>query len=159
MALEGWCDETWFRLVSNAQVCKLDGVPNSTAEVIVRATKMPVDWSEWPTSKPAASNNALVWAAGVAPSHQIEEEQTVTNNSGVLIASGLNLLVQPFPCSEKVDLVCPLARVPVPEAAWTLFAMVRAAAQAPPAPRARLKMVAQECPGCFVPETWNLCPA
>ena len=158
MAPEGWCDETWYRLVNNAQVFKMDGVPNGTAEVIVRATEMPVDWSEWPTSKPAASNNAFVWAAGVAPSHETEGE-AATSTGGVLIASGLNLLVQPFPCSEKVGFLCPPARVPVPEAAWALFAMVRAAAQSPPAPSARLKMVTQECPGCFVPETWNLCPA
>ena len=45
MAPEGWCDETWYRLVNNAQVFKMDGVPNGTAEGIVRATEMAVDWS------------------------------------------------------------------------------------------------------------------
>ena len=145
MAPEGWCDETWFRLINDAQVFKLDGVPNSTAEVIVRATEMPVDWSAWPQGKPAASNNAFVWAAGVAPS-QHEDEAGASSSGGVLVASGPNLLVQPFPCSKKVDFLCPPARVPVPEAAWLLFAMVRAAAQTPPKPSAKIKMVTQECP-------------
>eukprot|EP01052_Picozoa_sp_SAG31_P008819 SAG31_NODE_451_length_15511_cov_77.547301_13_plen_365_part_00 len=154
MAPEGWCDETWFRLVDKAQVFKLDGVPNSSAEVILRATEMPVNWSAWPQAKPAASNNALVWAARVASAHTPVGDSASPSAGGTLIASGLNLLVQPFPCSKKFGLLCPPATVPVPEAAWALFAMVRAASQAPPQPSATVSPES-----CRNDRATNNCPA
>ena len=154
MAPEGWCDETWFRLVDKAQVFKLDGVSNSSAEVILRATEMPVDWSAWPQAKPAASNNALVWAARVVSSNKsVGDTASASSAGGTLIASGLKLLTQPFPCSNKTGLLCSPEAVPVPEAAWALFAIVRAAARAPPPSSATVSPES-----CHDIHATNVCP-
>ena len=68
---------------------------------------------EWPDAKPGGRSHALVWGAMVGPassgsrsSTDYHEPQTPTT-PGVLVASGLNLLVQQFPCKEKVNFVCP----------------------------------------------------
>jgi hypothetical protein len=131
------------RMVDKATVAKLDGVPQSTADVLVRAIEMPVDWSQWPTAKPGGRSHALVWATGVSPSSGDTDSGSA---GGVLISSGLNLLGEQFPCFHQVNLVCPPAAVERPESAWLLFKMVEAASNTPPSPKAQVN-----------PTTWNLC--
>jgi len=146
MALDGWADEGWYRLIEGGQNFVLDSFAQS-ADILIRSIDL---MGSTVKTQSLQDNPYRVMARQKALLWQTKIVKEGSNSGGAMVVCGMNLLVNY--CSPGKS------KAAVPEAAWVLHRLLEYAF-AGPTPSKSMTARVTHCPGCLPEVNVNLCPA